>query len=91
VTPVFGRGSPGDSAYALAKIGAVPRVTFGRLCEAPSEAESRRWVVATARPEDPGATLEPEKKERPSQNGSALGNVVRAAALTRDGGGMVAQ
>ena len=31
------------------------------------------------------------KKERPSQNGSTVGNVVRAAALAGDGGEMVAQ
>jgi hypothetical protein len=50
-----------------------------------SVAESRRRVVVTARPEDPGATLEPEKKSVRRKN------VVRAAALTRDGGVMVAQ
>jgi hypothetical protein len=34
--------------------------------------ESRRQVVVTARPADPGATLEPRKKERSLQNGSAV-------------------
>jgi hypothetical protein len=37
-----------------------------------SAAESRRRVVVTARPEDPGATLEPRKKARSPQNGSAV-------------------
>ena len=51
-----------------------------------SVAESRRRVVVTARPEDPGATLEPVAKRFGSRE-----SVFRAAALTRDGGEMVAQ
>jgi hypothetical protein len=51
-----------------------------------SLAGSRRQVVVTARPEDPGATLEPVAQRFGSRE-----SVFRAAALTRDGGEMVAQ
>jgi hypothetical protein len=56
-----------------------------------SVAECRRRVVVTAGPDDPGATLEPRKKSGRRKTDRKAGNVVRAAALARDGGLMMAQ
>jgi hypothetical protein len=53
-----------------------------------SVAESRRRVVFTARPEDPGATLDPGKKGVRRKTVRQSENVVRAAGPTHVGGVM---